>query len=101
MISSFPSELEHGFHTTLCLCVFLSFKTIAYPFYTNDVGPTAQTRKSEDIPPKERLCKHKARVYKDASLPLPQLDINTDLKIGPTQFVIKLNHGRIHRLLIL
>ena len=65
------------------------------------MGPTAQARKSEDIPHKEWLCKHKAHVYKDAALPLPELDINTDLKIGPTQFAIKLNHGRIYRLLIL
>lgn len=70
---------------TLPLCFFfLSFKTIAYPFYINDVGPMAQARKSEDIPHKERLCKHKASVYKDASLPLPQSDIDTGLKTEPT-----------------
>lgn len=57
---------------------------MAYPFYINDVGPMAQARKSEDITHKERLCKHKASVYKDASLPLPQLGIDTGLKTEPT-----------------
>lgn len=64
------------------LIVLESFKTTIYPFH---IPTIAQARNSEDTPHKVRLCKHKLSVYRDASLFLPQLNINSGLRIGPTQ----------------